>query len=61
MAGTLIKNNDNKLVICRRQLIKGKYNLSAYKPILVSDSDTKKNAVNNSKSPQPITKPKGIY
>jgi hypothetical protein len=45
----------------RRRLVKGRRNLSAYKPILVSNSGTEKIAVDNGKSPQPITEPKGIY
>ena len=45
----------------KRRLVKERCNLSAYKPILASNSSTKEIAVNNSKSPQPITKPKDIY
>ena len=56
-----MENNNNKLVIYRRQLVKGRYNLSAYKPILASDSGTKEIAVDNGKSPQLITKLKGTY
>jgi hypothetical protein len=41
--------------------VKGKYNLSAYKPILISDSSTRKIAIDNSKLLQPITEPKGTY
>jgi len=47
--------------MCRRQLVKGRRNLSAYKPILASNSGTKEIAIDNSKLPQPITEPKGIY
>ena len=50
-AGTLIKNSDNKLVIRRRQLIKGRCNLFTYKPILISDSGTKEITADNGKSP----------
>ena len=45
----------------RRQLTKGRRNLSTYKPILASNSSTKEIAADNSKLPQFITKPKGIY
>ena len=48
-ANTLIKNNNNKLVIYKKQLIKKKYNPSTYKPILVSNSSTAEIAINNSK------------
>ena len=41
--------------------MKGRRNLSAYKPILVSDSSTGEIAVNNGKLLQSITEPKGIY
>ena len=61
MAGTLIKNSNNKPVVYRRQLVKGRYNLSAYKPISASNSSTREIATNNSKLLQSITKPKGIY
>jgi hypothetical protein len=56
-----MENSNNKLIIRRRWLVKGRYNLSTYKPILVSNSGTREIAVDNSKSPQSITKPKGIY
>ena len=45
----------------RRQLVKKRYNLSAYKPILASNSSTREIAVDNSKLPQSITEPKGIH
>ena len=44
-----MENSDNKLVIYRRQLVKGRRNLSAYKPILVSNSSTREIATDNSK------------
>ena len=56
-----MENSNNKLVIYKRRLAKKRYNLSTYKPTLVSNSGTGKIAVNNSKLLQPITKPKGIY
>jgi hypothetical protein len=49
MAGTLMENSNSELVMYRRRLAKGRYNLSAYKPILTSDSSTKEIAVDNSK------------
>jgi len=45
----------------RRQLVKGRYNPSTYKPILVSNSGTGEIAIDNGKLPQSITEPKGIY
>jgi hypothetical protein len=45
----------------RRWLVKGRRNLSTYKPILVSNSSTREIAIDNGKLPQSITKPKGIY
>ena len=45
----------------RRRLVKGRYNLSTYKPILVSNSSTREITADNGKLPQSITKPKGIY
>ena len=45
----------------RRQLIKGRRNLSAYKPTLASDSSTGEIATDNSKLLQSITEPKGTY
>ena len=45
----------------RRRLVKRKRNLSAYKPILASNSGTGEIAVDNGKLPQPITKPKGTH
>ena len=50
VVGTLIENSDNKLVIRRRRLVKGRYNLSAYKPILASNSGTREITVDNGKS-----------
>ena len=47
--------------MCRKWLAKGRYNLSAYKPILVSDSGTREITIDNGKSPQPITKFKGTH
>ena len=44
-----MENSDNKLVIYRRQLVKGRRNLSAYEPILVSNSSTREIATDNSK------------
>ena len=41
--------------------MKGRYNPSAHKPILISDSSTKEITADNSKSPQLITKPKGTH
>ena len=61
MVGTLTENSNNKLIIRRRYLVKGRCNLSTYKPILVSNSSTIEITVDNSKSPQSITKPKDIY
>ena len=48
-AGTLIENSDNKLVVCRRRLVKGRYNPFTYKPISASDSGTREIATDNSK------------
>jgi len=56
-----MENSNNKLVIRRRLLVKGRYNPSTYKPILASNSGTREITIDNSKLPQPITKPKGIY
>jgi len=61
VVGIFIKNNNNKLVIYRRWLVKGRRNLSAYKPILASNNNIKEITVNNGKLLQLITKPKGIY
>ena len=47
--GTLIENSNNKLVVYRRWLVKRRYNLSAYKPILASNSSTGEIAIDNSK------------
>ena len=49
--GTLIENSNSEPVIYKRRLVKGKYNLSTYKPILASNSGTKEIAINNGKSP----------
>jgi len=61
VVGTLIENSNNKPVIYRRQLVKERRSLSAQEPILVSNSSTREIAIDNSKLPQPITKPKSIY
>ena len=61
MAGTLTENSNNKPVVRRRWLVKGRRNPSTYKPILASNSGTREITIDNSKSPQSITKPKGIY
>ena len=47
--GTFIENSDNEPVVRKRWLIKGRRNLSAYTPILVSDSSIREIAVDNSK------------
>jgi hypothetical protein len=44
-----MENSDNELIICRRRLVKGRRNLSAYKPILVSNSGTREITVDNGK------------
>ena len=44
-----MENSDNKLVVRRRRLVKGKHNLSAYEFISVSDSGTREIASDNSK------------
>jgi len=41
--------------------VKGRRNLSAYKPILISNSGTGEITADNSKSLQPITEPIGIH
>ena len=41
--------------------MKGRYNLSTYKPILASDSGTGEITTDNSKLLQSITEPEGIY
>ena len=56
-----MENSDNKPVIHRRRLVKGRYNLSTHKPTLASDSSTGEIAIDNSKSPQPITELKGTH
>ena len=61
MAGILTENSDNKPVVRRRQLVKGRRNLSAYKPILTSDSNTREIATDNGKLLQSITKPEGTH
>jgi hypothetical protein len=48
-AGTLIENSDNKPIMRRRRLVKGRHNLSTYKPILVNNSSTGEITVDNSK------------
>ena len=42
-------------------MAKGRYNLSTYKPTLANNSGTGEITIDNSKSPQPITKPEGTY
>ncbi len=42
-------------------MAKGRYNLSANKPILTSNSNTREITIDNNKLLQPITKPKGIH
>ena len=49
--GTLIENSNNEPVIYRRRLVKGRRNLSTYKPILASNSSTREIAVDDGKSP----------
>ena len=56
-----MENSNNKLIVYRRWLVKGRCNLSAHKPILISDSGTVEIAINNSKLLQPITELKDIY
>ena len=46
-----MENSNNKLVIYRRRLVKGRRNLSTYKPILASNSGTREIAIDNSKLP----------
>jgi len=60
VVGTFIKNSNNKPVICRMRLAKGRCNLFVYKPILVNNSGIKEIIIDNGKSPQPIIKPEGI-
>ncbi len=50
VVGTLTENSNNEPVVCKRQLVKGRYNLSAYKPILAGNSSTREIAIDNSKS-----------
>jgi hypothetical protein len=61
VVGTLTENSNNKPIIYRRRLVKGRRNPSTYKPILVSNSSTREITVDNGKLLQSITKPKGIY
>ena len=44
-----MENSNNKLVIYRRRLVKGRRNPSAHKPILASDSGTGELAADNGK------------
>ena len=60
-AGTLIENSNNEPVIYKRRLVKGRRNLSTHKPTLAGNSGTREIATDNSKLPQPITKPEGTY
>jgi hypothetical protein len=41
--------------------VKGRYNLFTYKPISANNSGTREIAIDNSKSPQPITESEGTY
>jgi hypothetical protein len=56
-----MENSNSELIIHRRQLVKGRHNLSTHKPTLASNSGTKEIAIDNSKLLQPITKPKGTH
>ena len=56
-----MENSNSEPVVRRRQLAKGRRNPSAYKPTLASDSGTGEIAIDNGKSPQPITELKGTY
>ena len=47
--------------MCKRRLVKKRRNLFTQEPILASNSSTKEITIDNSKLPQPITKPKSIY
>jgi hypothetical protein len=49
MAGTLMENSNDELVVRRKQLVEGRYNLFTHKPTLVSDSGTREIAVDNGK------------
>ena len=60
-AGTFMENSNSKSVVCRRRLVKGRHNPSAYKPTSVSNSGTGEIAIDNGKLPQPITEFKGTY
>ena len=60
-AGTLIENSDNEPVVYKRQLAKGRRNLSAYEPTLASNSSIREIARDNGKLLQFITEPKSIY
>ena len=44
-----MENSNNKPVVCKRQLVKGRYNLSTQKPILASNSNTGEIITDNSK------------
>ena len=44
-----MENSNNKPVMRKRRLVKGRYNLSTYEPILVSNSSTREIAADNSK------------
>jgi len=44
-----MENSNNKLVMHRRQLIKERYNLFAYMPILASNSGIREIAIDNGK------------
>jgi hypothetical protein len=47
--GTLMENSNSESVMRRRQLVKRRRNLSAHKPILISNSGIKEIAADNSK------------
>jgi len=49
VVGTLIENNNNKPVVRKRRLVKGRRNPFTYKPTLASNSSTKEIAADNSK------------
>ena len=44
-----MENSNNKLVVYRRRLMKGRYNPFTHKPTLASDSGTGEIAADNSK------------
>ena len=58
---TFMENSNNEPIVYRRWLVKGRCNLSTYKPILASNSSIGEIAIDNGKSLQLITEPKGIY